>query len=229
MRNEITIIILLLTIISPLMGEEPVDMSERELLYQAVNSGSYEEIERALKEGYDINRRDAQGTTLFMTAVTAMDPRMVKMMLKESPDFDLLFGDPEASYSALSFLILNMYYKRNHDTTILKLLLRAGADPDGGENETGMPPLLRALSSNQSEAAELLIRYGADVNVKDGRTGLDALTLVVNIENEDDALKLLKQMLKKGLKLESLGTHVERAEANGHTRLAQLLRKEYER
>lgn len=221
-------VLLLLIIPFALMAQqsEPLDIKEARKLYQAIRSGRYKLIEKVLKKGYDINQRDTKDGTLFMAAVGSFDPKMVRMMLKYGPDLDAVYGSPECSFSALSFTISVMDMQGSQDTTILKMLLKAGANANGGDGETSFPPLIWAIIHEQYRSAELLIKYNADVNQKYlGR--MTALSKVVDSRNEEEAIALIKLMLGKGLKLEDIDSLIERAENQRKEKLAQLFREEH--
>jgi hypothetical protein len=86
-----------------------------------------------------------------------------------------------------------IFTARNGDTSAIRALIAAGADPGlpGGVN--GWPPLMHAVHKNQKAAVEALLEGGADPNQRGGG-GSTALIMAAGYGNA----KMVRLLLKHG-------------------------------
>ena len=91
---------------------------------------------------------------------------LVTNILASSPDKDIR---SDSGDTPLNIAML----QRN--TTVMKLLLDYGFDPNAKSTMNGFTPLHSAVSANNADGARLLLQYRADKNIKndDGQTPLD--------------------------------------------------------
>ncbi|KAJ4147310.1 hypothetical protein LMH87_001842 [Akanthomyces muscarius] len=118
--------------------------------------------------GADVNAKNKEGKTPLHCAVRG-SPNVISTLLEYGSDCDIADHDGN---SALHLLLDRSSY--NAGPEHVRLLLRAGADPNV-KNHRGLTPF-RSISSLQSgqESADCLIQAGADIDAKDneGRTAL---------------------------------------------------------
>ncbi len=153
----------------------------------------------------------------LIAAIRNGDVATVKAAIAEGANVNATTG---ANISAVELAVVN-----GADTTMLELLLRAGANPnvvDAPNNTPLMISLLEPGVISHKGAAEMLLKYGADVNFTD-RIGTTALHHAVDL----DAVEFIDLLLKNGANVnakdESLRTPLSNAVRSGHYSSVQLL------
>ena len=154
-----------------LLGEAGFRMTDRALMWNAVNAEKPKLIGLLLKYGADPNTKNSEGNTLLAEACFAADSDRVKLLLKNG-------ADPKQSG------LLGQLIERGPGTmTMIQLLLEAGADPNAVE-ASGVPPIVQVFNwdlkgagdanqksakhSKQVELIQLLLKHGADPNTTYG-------------------------------------------------------------
>lgn len=125
----------------------------------------------------DILSEESFAFTPLKMAVFMGHKDIVQMLVNAGADVNAT-NDRKDEKTALTPLFFLMASEHNQDTytDILKILLKAGANPNsvkGEYNEGFITPLMAATSLGNLEAAKLLIEYGANVNDKTSK-GLTA-------------------------------------------------------
>lgn len=127
-------------------------------LQKAVDADDPQAVEEALRAGADVNARERQvGGTILEYAVAQLRDRVIPVLLKHGADPAL--RDRE---NANAVTVASKAWFR--DTTPLRLLLEAGADPNTRDT-VGQPILHRFLSRKQVDAVDLLVKHNVDINV----------------------------------------------------------------
>ena len=149
-----------------------------------------------IKAGANVDIVTAEGFafTPLKLAVYNGHKDIVQMLVNAGTDVNAT-NDREgekASLTAISFLAASDY---NQDTyvDILKMLLKAGANPNpakGEYNEGFITPLIAATSLGDVEAVKLLIEYGAKVNYKTPE-GITAC-FIAEKRNQQEMIDVLK-------------------------------------
>lgn len=113
------------------------------------------EIEKAIRQGADVNARDSQDRTLLMFAARENRLDLAKVLVKHDADVNLRSDDDLAA--------LNYAINKSHKDFV-KFLIKSGADVNASDN-----PLFIALQNqNNSEIVDELIKGGARVNSRHG-------------------------------------------------------------
>ncbi len=215
-------------------------------LYSAAGGGHKEVVELLLAEGADINEKIAAYTDVTALHVAAREghKEIVEALLAGGADVNA-----GSTYNELTAAELAM--EANH-IEVVKLLIAKGADisalhfaihmkdyakaksliesgADVNKRKRSLDaPLLLAASSGQKDVAELLIAKGANINIQNSK-GRTPLHYAVR-EDDRDMVELL---VTKGADINAKskfdgwisGTPLDLAIDEGHTEIADLLRK----
>jgi ankyrin repeat protein len=156
-----------------LLGEAGFRMTDRGLMWNAVNAEKPKLIELLLKYGADPNTKDRNGNTFLAAACIAGDADRVRLLLKNGADpkqpgllGQLIRHGPEA-------------------VPMISILLEAGADPNAVD-DSRQPPIVDLFDwgfenknsgnvylhsdkrSDQAKLLELLLKHGLDPNTTYG-------------------------------------------------------------
>lgn len=112
----------------------------------------------------------------------------------------------------------------NGHTEVVKLLLANGADPRTTDNE-GQTALIFAASGPYPQTVEVLLKNGADPNYKDINEGWSPLMWAASEGNEQVVSVLLDHGADPNLRDNDDETARNFAEANGHQKVAELLKE----
>lgn len=167
-------------------------------LIQAAERGDAALIQQLLRDGVDINGRDARGRTPIMAATHGNKPAIVKILIQAGADINLqdeikdnpfLYAGAEGLLDVLKLLIdagadtritnrfggtaLIPAAERGHVEVVQELLTRTDVKIDH-VNNLGWTALLEAVilgdgGPRRTEVVRLLIAAGANVNIADGR------------------------------------------------------------
>lgn len=167
-------------------------------LIQAAERGDAALVEQLLREGADLNGRDARGRTPIMAATHGNRPAIVKILIQAGADINLqdeikdnpfLYAGAEGLLDVLKLLIdaradtritnrfggtaLIPAAERGHVEVVQELLTRTDVKIDH-VNNLGWTALLEAVilgdgGPRRTEVVRLLIAAGANVNIADGR------------------------------------------------------------
>ena len=122
-------------------------------LFSAAEAGQLKTLQMLLAAGADVNFKNGKGWTALNYAI-GTTPEVVHALLDAgtNPNTVDWIGRTPLSYAA-----------EKDSPKVVKLLLDAKADPNGGTMD---PPLLSAIHEKKLESAELLLQAGADPNKK---------------------------------------------------------------
>jgi ankyrin repeat protein len=152
-------------------------------------SGTADEVERAIKDGADVNARNDGYTALHVALAEGASPEVVKILLENG-------ADPNAANFGDGLIEGNTPLHQacyNRENPVIAMLLDAGADINA-RNGTHTP-LMAAMEFPSLEKITLLLDRGADISARGylGRTAFwDAATYGFDDEFADlDVLRLL--------------------------------------
>ncbi|MEM3369879.1 MAG: ankyrin repeat domain-containing protein [Candidatus Micrarchaeia archaeon] len=128
----------------------------------ALFQGDIDIIESLLENGADVELID-NGLTPLMIAVLSNKKEIVKSILKYKPNIN--------AKGISNITAMHLAAMKNKDSDIIDLLINYGADIEARDS-AGLPPIVYAIQSNNTNAAKALIKYGAKTNFKfpDGRS-----------------------------------------------------------
>jgi uncharacterized protein len=158
------------------------------------------EVRRLLREGADVNSRQADGATALHWAAYHGDAGLAEFLLGAGADVSaanrngstpmwlaasegnaamiatLLEGGAHANEALPLGRTPLMMAARSGRVDAVRVLLDHGADPNASESERGTTALMQAADQGHAEVAALLVEHGADVSARsapvfrDGRT-----------------------------------------------------------
>jgi ankyrin repeat protein len=158
-------------------------------IYTACSKGYVNLVKRALNNGHDIDQLDEiSNHTLLSIAISNTDLPMIRMLLKSKANVNIPSG-----YTLKS--PLHSALKRPYtNKTIVKLLLRLGADVNSTISDDNLTPIQRMVNyiitivrgicnivilRESFKMIKLLLDYGADPYIKNGH-GDDTFDIIRN-------------------------------------------------
>lgn len=137
---------------------EALSANLSEKLLKSVEDDDLEGAERLLRQGADVNARDASsGLSALMIASGKANPAMVKMLIGKGAD--VFAVDNRAGGSALHKAC------QGGSVDVVKLLVEAGAFVDWVASTTGHTPLMDALWFKYPDVVGYLLEQGAGLNL----------------------------------------------------------------
>jgi uncharacterized protein len=157
----------------------------------AAGAGSVEEVKLLLDAGLDVNAAESEkGQNALMWAAAEGHPDVVDLLIQKGANINAV---TKSGFTALAFATTK------NDSASVRLLIKAGADPNYAlpDNKTKM--LLVAEAYESTEAAIALLDGGANPNVADsrGRTPL-------HIASQAGSLELVRKLVSKGADLNAV-------------------------
>ena len=128
-----------------------------------------------IDKGTDLNAKNNDGKTPLDLAVTRNRPAVAKLLIEKGT---AVFNIHTAAFAG--------------NLEKVQSFIEAGTDVNA-QDETGMTPLLRAVSSEQAEVAKFLVDAGADVNGADKRGYVPLHYALWNMDSD-----MVKLLLEKG-------------------------------
>jgi ankyrin repeat protein len=136
-----------------------------EALLDAVQLDDAAAVSAALRQGIDVNARQADGATALSWAAMRNNTQIARSLLDAGADPDL------ANDLGIGPLALAI---RNGSAEMTSLLLEHGADANLAR-DNGETPLMTAARLGRVDMMQALIKHGADVNAKEEKFGQTAL------------------------------------------------------
>lgn len=157
-------------------GEWRVDPA----LVASVKAGGAQAVERLVRQGTDVNRPQADGTTVLHWAAHRDDAATATVLLRAGAVVDVT-----NRYGVTPLMLA----ARNGSASMARLLLDAGADPRAARSE-GETVLMMAAEAGNADTVKLLLDRGADVNAHESWHGQTALMWAA-AEGRPDAIRSL--------------------------------------
>ena len=145
---------------------------------RAADKGDASTVQAYLDAGGDPNFTDHTGVRLLHIAARSRHVEVVRTLLarKADPGVQDSDGMTPLYQAANEFFCARVPDHRARSLEICRLLLDAGAPPDGGYD----PPLAEAAKNGNADVVQLLLERGAPVNQGDPRYASTALIAAVN-------------------------------------------------
>ena len=156
--------------------------------------------------GADVNCKDTHGRTPLLCAVAANQTETVKWLIEFGADVNMPVG---LGYNVLTYAIL-MTDGEEYPTpnkNIIKILIKAGSNTDEA--------LAAAIKSNNLKLAKILIQNGADINQRVITQSPLSMAILNLADWEDEALPMIKFLVKKGADVNEILDFVKVGEEDG--------------
>jgi ankyrin repeat protein len=127
-------------------------------LVEAALYGKADIITKALEQGFDVNKRDAENRTVLMYAAFNGHAAIVKQLIEAEADVNV---QDTIGTSAL------MFAASGPSTETVQVLLDAGAEINMVDKNEHFSALMWAAAEGQVENVKLLLSKGADLTLKD--------------------------------------------------------------
>ena len=164
----------------------------RDDLIKAVRAGDDAAVAVLIKQGADVNAREANGTAALHYAIYQQNIAVVKRLIAAGAKVAVVneFGSSPMQEAAIS-----------GNAAIIGTLLAAGADPESA-NAQGQTALMVVARTGNVEAAKLLLKAGAKVNAIESFGGQSAVMWAA-AESQPAMIRLLTEY---GANLNARGT-----------------------
>lgn len=196
-----------------------VDTASKTDFIKAAETGSFDECNKMIDAGTDINQTTKLGNTALIRACRNGQLEIVKLLVSRGADINrqgeennnalmnAIFHDKESTYEIVKFLIengadINLVNKEYatalslsvvyNNSTLFELLIKNGAAIDQSS-------ILTAVKNNRKEMLSRLIELGADINMILAGINKSLLRIAVEDMNEE----MVKFLLEKGADLYS--------------------------
>lgn len=159
-------------------------------IVEAALYGKADIVEKALKQGMDVNQRDAEKRTVLMYAAFNGHVEIVKRLIAAGADVNAQDG---IGTSAL------MFAASGTSKETVQVLLDAGAKINMVDTNEHFSALMWAAAEGQPENVKLLLRNGADTTLEDidgdtaesfaakaGHTAVVEILKAVELEKSDE-------------------------------------------
>ena len=124
-------------------------------------------IDMLVYAGADINAVTSAGETVLQTAAVHESLELVHTLLAQQPSVDLNARSPSDGTTALmATCAANMRSISNASVSIISDLVKAKAQVNTGNTDTGMTPLIAAVHMQRPEVVELLLKARANVEAR---------------------------------------------------------------
>ncbi len=163
-------------------GIETPGRKARTALMNAAEAGQADAVRFLLERGARVDARDAGGWTAWMFADRAGQTEVAQILVRAGAD-----PTGGARSRALSAAVAS------GDLPAVQASLKAGADPDVGDDE-GKRPLEVAIRAKRRDLVEMLIAAGADLNANQNASGYTPLRLAITT----DQIEIVQQLLAAG-------------------------------
>ncbi|KAK6540808.1 hypothetical protein TWF694_008197 [Orbilia ellipsospora] len=168
-------------------------------LHRAIRHGNKEVVALLLENGADIEGRDNSKRTPLLVAAEHGNKEIVALLLENGANIEgrdslnrtplleaIWYGCDGVAYLYVGLQCLQDHYRPKPlsaaaaatQQEIVELLLKNGADIEGGD-KTSRIPLLHATIFRRKEVVELLLKNGAEIGKQDNK-GRTALSLAVD-------------------------------------------------
>lgn len=158
---------------------------EKEGIYEASCSGQIVEMNKYIRDGIDLNKKDEDGDLPLTLAAVYNKYEAVKLLLENGADVNRKAGYGRTAVMEADSL------------PVLELLLENGADINPTD-EAGDNALLLAAGNCNIKKAEFLLAKGADINFRNNSGQTALMKAVLNpFVNEQRKLEFIRKLLDK--------------------------------
>lgn len=168
------------------------------LFFSAIKQNYINLVKRLIQLGADVNQviiKEKLHATPLIVAVVYKNAAMIEMLLANGADVN-----KSVIVNIINTPLISAVASDDPDLQIIKMLLKAGANPNVGVKEKKINPLIFAVDSNRLDIIELLLEYGAHVNAV--VSGKNTYTTPLLHAIEKGFLESVRLLLKGGADIE---------------------------
>lgn len=198
--------------------------SGKNALLQAAKVGRTKIVKLLLQNSADIYTQDGMTGENTLSLASRFGHKAIVELILNNPDFSYAKFNHSSSHSGET--ALTWAIRKNH-LEIVRLLLKANADPNISHRKTYDTPLLIAIECGEQHMVELLVSYKADLNRENVQTGTTPLHLATQYGQQNIIALLLRYRAKPNtLNCSSGERPIHIAANNMNTDIMQLLIKQ---
>jgi len=169
--------------------------------FALVRTGTPQAVQDAIKQGADLNARDADGLTpLMRAAVNNPNPAVITVLLKAGADIkarDEQFGLTPLLWAASG----------TDNPEVVTTLLKAGADIKARATVNGFTALMYAADGNPNPAViTVLLKAGSDIDAKSNAKTFGMTPLMLAAQENQHPDKVIITLLKAGANAKATST-----------------------
>jgi ankyrin repeat protein len=144
--------------LNALSSTNKVEIIPLQEVVEAALYGKADVVEKAIKQGLDVNKRDAEKRTVLMYAAFNGHADIVKSLVAAGAEVN---AQDKTGTSAL------MFAASGTSTETVQILLDAGAKINMVDSNEHFSALMWAAAEGQPENVKLLLKKGADIKLQD--------------------------------------------------------------
>lgn len=135
-------------------------------LIESAQKGDVAQVQRAIRQGINVDAQNAEGFTALMLAAFEGHPSVVEALLQAGATVDLTNSIQRTAL---------MFASTSDSPETVEMLLKAGANVNAKDGHEAWTPLMFAASEGHIEVVKKILEYNPDLSHRelDGETALD--------------------------------------------------------
>ncbi|MCL1876305.1 MAG: ankyrin repeat domain-containing protein [Synergistaceae bacterium] len=165
---------------------QPADAMSAKEFQNLCITGTYEQIEAAIKAGADVNAKNDVGSTALIMAAVNNSAEVISALVEAGSDVHAKNSDGSTA------LIMAAAF---NSAEVVNALVKAGSDVNAKDNDDWTALMVAARDNENPEIIQVLLKNGADKQAvnKEGKRAIDYAKENENLKNTD----VLKELEEK--------------------------------
>jgi ankyrin repeat protein len=140
---------------------------------------SAEEVETAVKKGYDINTANETGWTSIAYAALDQGQLVLKALIEHGADVNVVVKSARGYTVTPLLLAID-----ENGEDVVDALISSGADVNFETDDGSFTPLISAILKDRPGVVQSLLKKGANINAENSQYGITPLVAAVQVGNE---------------------------------------------